>query len=64
MTAETIAIGRSARWKRCASSAATSEIAKPIETAIAVSLMCSRSAGWSTGSQFSRTQSVQKSRFS
>ena len=45
-------------------SAATSEIAKPIDTAIAVSLMCSTSAGWSTGSQFSRTQSVQKSRFS
>ena len=37
---------------------------KPMPTAISVSSMCSTSRGCRTGPQLSRTQSVQKKRFS
>ena len=61
--AEKTTNGRSASRKRCVTSAATKAIAKPMTTAMIVSFTCSRSAGWMTPLQLSRTQSAQKKRF-
>ena len=57
-------IGWSARRYRYATSAAAKASTNPIATAIAASLMCWSSAGWSVSDQWSATHPVQKKWFS